>query len=119
MTDDLRRAVGEAAMQAATLFVDKIRAFYDVKEVIAFGSRVRGDNRSDSDFDLAVVLNGDHGDFIDPKLKMADQAFDVLLETGILVQPLPLWMDDLVSESQFPNPSLIRNIADKGIMVGI
>lgn len=55
-----------------------------------FGPRAWGDYRPDSDLDLAVVLNGAHGSFLDTKLDMAGLAFDALLETGLLVQPLPL-----------------------------
>ena len=118
MAVGLRALIGDDAMRATALFVDRVRALYDVREVIAFGSRVRGNNHPDSDFDLAVVLNGpsdgDARDFLGIKLDMADEAFDVLLETGILIQPLPLWKKDFVHPV---NPRLMRNIMDEGIRV--
>jgi hypothetical protein len=67
--------------------------------------RARGDNRADSDLDLAVVLNGERGNFIDTKLDMAGLAFGVLMETGVLVQAFPMWEDDLDHPEQFPNPA--------------
>ena len=83
-----------------------------------FGSRARGDNKPDSDLDLAVVLNGQRGDFLDTKLDMAGIAFDVLMETGVLVQAFPVWEDDLAHPERFPNPGLIQNIAREGIRLG-
>ena len=66
-------------------FLGKLSGTYDVAQAIMFGSRARGDHRQDSNLDLAVVLNGRRGDFIDTKLDMAGIAFDVLMETGVLV----------------------------------
>jgi antitoxin ChpS len=88
---------------------------YDVAEAILFGSPARGDHRTDSDLDLAVGLKGQRGDFINIKLVMAGVAFDVMMETGVLVQPLPLWDDDLAHPERFANPALIRTIAGEGI----
>lgn len=65
-----------------------------------------------------MVLNGARGDFIDTKLDMAGIAFDVLMETGVLVQPFPLWDGDLAHPERFSNPALIRAIAKDGIRLG-
>jgi hypothetical protein len=51
-------------------------------------------------------------------LALADIAFDVMLETGVLVQPLPLWDGDLAHPERFSNPALIRTIATEGVRVG-
>ncbi len=80
-------------------------------------ARARGDHRSDSDLDLAEHHNGKRGDFIDTKLDMAGLAFDVLLETGLLVQPFPLWDGDLHHPEYFANPAVIQAIARDGTMV--
>ena len=90
-------------------------ARYEVAQAILFGSRARGDHRPDSDLDLAVVLKGQRRDFIDTKLDMAGFAFDVLMDTGVLVQPFPLWGDDLLHPERFVNPSVVQNIAAEGI----
>ena len=99
-------------------FVGKLRKTYDVSEAIIFGSRARGDNRPDSDLDLAILLNGKRSNFLDVKLDMAGLAFDVLMETGVLVQALPLWGDDLSHTERFTNPTLMQNIARDGIRFG-
>jgi predicted nucleotidyltransferase len=118
MTTDLANRPEESDRRVVSAFLEKLRSSYDVSEMIMFGSRARGDNRPDSDLDLAVVLNGKRGAFIDTKLDMAGLAFDVLMETGVLVQAFPMWEDDLAHPEQFPNPALIRTIAREGIRLG-
>jgi predicted nucleotidyltransferase len=108
----------EAARHAAAVFVEKLRNTYDVAQVIMFGSRARGDNRPDSDLDLAVVLSGARGDFYDTKLAMASIAFDVMMQTGVLVQAFPLWDGDLAHPEESSNPALIRAIVGQGIRLG-
>jgi len=46
---------------------------------------------------------------------MADEAFDVLLETGIRIQPLPIWEDEWANPEQYANPALLKNIAREGV----
>ncbi len=77
--------------------------------------RARGGHGPDSDLDLAVVLNGPRGDFIDTKLDMVGLAFDVLLQTGLLVQAFPMGDGDLPHPERFPNPALMRTIARQGL----
>lgn len=115
MTTDVAKRPAAGENRAVAAFLAKLRGTYDVSETILFGSRARGDNRPDSDLDLAVVLYGERGDFIDTKLDMAGLAFDVLMETGILVQAFPMWEGDFAHPEQFPNPGLIRTIAREGI----
>jgi predicted nucleotidyltransferase len=100
------------------VFLQKLRGTYDVAEAIMFGSRARGDHRPDSDLDLAIVLGGRRGDLIETKLDMAGIALDVLMETGVLVQPFPLWDGDLAHPERFTNRALIQNISRDGIRVG-
>jgi predicted nucleotidyltransferase len=107
-----------AAHRVAAVFLGRLRGTYAVDQAIMFGSRARGEHRVDSDLDLAVVLYGQRGDFIDTKLDMAGIAFDVLMETGVLVQPFPLWDGDLTHPERFPNPALIQTISEHGIRLG-
>lgn len=118
MTTDQASGPAAGDNRAISAFIEKLRGSYDVSQMIMFGSRARGDNRPDSDLDLAVVLNGKRGDFIDTKLDMAGLAFDVLMETGVLVQAFPMWEDDLAHPEHFSNPALIRTIAREGIRLG-
>jgi predicted nucleotidyltransferase len=104
-----------ASARAASAFLAKLNGTYVVAEAILFGSRARGDHHADSDLDLAIVLQGTCGDFIGVKLDMAGIAFDVMLETGILVQPFPMWDGDLAHPERSSNPIRIRTIAEEGI----
>jgi hypothetical protein len=54
-------------------------------------------------------------DFLAAKLDMADIAFDVLLETGILISPLPVWLDEWAHPEDDSNPDLLHNIARDGV----
>ncbi len=99
----------------ARLFAEKITQQYDTAGIIVFGSRARQTHSSDSDADIAVLLRGKHTRLIPTKLTMADLAFDVLLETGIRIQPLPIWLDEWQTPEHYSNPLLLHNIAKEGI----
>ena len=101
--------------KAVRHFLALIAARYDMAGAIVFGSRARGTHRPDSDADVAVLLNGEHQRFLTIKLAMADMAFDVLLDTGISISPLPVWMDEWQQPERHSNPALLRNIAKDGV----
>jgi hypothetical protein len=48
---------------------------------------------------------------------MADFAFDVLLETGILIQPLPIWEQEWLHPEGYSNPQLLAAIKKEGIQL--
>jgi len=100
---------------AARLFFGRIAGQYDVAGAILFGSRARGTHRPDSDADVAVLLNGAHQPRAAVALAMADLAYDVLVETGIDISPLPVWVDEWERPETFSNPPLLRNIAAEGV----
>lgn len=101
--------------QAARAFLDRISMRYAISEAILFGSRARRTHRPDSDADIAIVIRGPHGKRSTAAIDMAGVAFDVLLETGILVEALPLWEDEIIHPEHFNNPDLIENIRREGI----
>lgn len=101
--------------QAARLFLKRIAGQYDLGGAVLFGSRARSDHRPDSDLDIAVILNGPHGDFLDTKLALADIAYEVLLETGIHIQPMPIWEDQWKNPQTHINPDLLKNIQRDGM----
>ncbi|MEQ9107782.1 MAG: nucleotidyltransferase domain-containing protein [Limnobacter sp.] len=109
------RQIDEHTEQAVLRFVSLLADRYDLAEVIVYGSRARGTHGTASDADVAVLLHGDHQRFLKTKLAMADIAFDVLLETGINISPLPVWLDEWEHPEEYANPALLRNIAREGI----
>jgi predicted nucleotidyltransferase len=104
---------------AATVkaFLEKVTAVFSVRSAILFGSRARGEFMPDSDADVAVLLSGQYGKFMDAKMAMSDMAFDVMLDTGIRVEAIPVWEDEWANPDTYRNPFLLRNIERDGIII--
>lgn len=100
---------------AVRRFADLIAGRYDILGAIVYGSRARGTHRPDSDTDVAVLLAGKPQRFLPTKLAMADVAFDVMLETGIRISPLPVWLHEWEHPDDYSNPELLENIAREGV----
>jgi predicted nucleotidyltransferase len=115
MTLEANAHLDAATTAALRLFAERIGTKYDVAELMLFGSRARGDHARHSDADVAVLLRGSHQRLLPTKLAMADDAFDVLLETGVRIQPLPIWEDEWANPEQHANPALLKNIAREGL----
>lgn len=79
-----------------------------------FGSQARGNAHAGSDTDVAVLLGGAPGDFVATKLALDDVAYDVLLDCGIHIQPLPIWEGEWAHPERYSNPRLLENIAREG-----
>ncbi len=95
----------------------RIAARYDVATALLYGSRARGDNRPDSDADLAVILNGPKRSLSPILTDFAEIEFDTLLETGVIVAPMPIWREDWERPDGFSNPYLLAAIRHDGIVV--
>ena len=101
--------------KATDLFMARISARYDAFGAILFGSRARRTHRPDSDADVAVLLRGARQEFMRAMRDMDDVAFDVLLETGVRVQPLPIWEEDWAAPERSPIPRLLASIVREGV----
>lgn len=100
---------------AVRRFLTLLGSRYSMAGAILYGSRARGTYRPDSDADVVVLLNGAHQRVLTTALAMADVAYDVLLDTGINISPLPVWLDEWEHPETYSNPSLLHNIAREGI----
>jgi predicted nucleotidyltransferase len=110
----------DATAKTAAAFLARVSRVFDVQQAILFGSRAKGTFTNDSDADVAVLLAGNYGQngkFMDIKLAMADLAFDVLLDTGIRIEPLPVWEDEWAQPDSYRNPLLLRNIERDGVLL--
>jgi len=114
-TEGAAGKIDSTTLHAAREFVRRISMEYQVSAAILFGSRARGTHRSDSDADIAVLLRGAHGNFTQTMLGMVDVAFDVLLETNVHIQPLPIWEDQWENSDKHSNPRLLENIRREGV----
>ena len=90
---------------------------FEVIQLVLFGSRARGDYHAESDADVAVILRGEPGDFVETKLAMTGMAYDVLLETGVRIQPFPVWETEWENPASYSNPDILNNIAREGIII--
>jgi putative addiction module CopG family antidote len=111
----VKRALDSETERAAKAFLGRLQGKYPVVEGILYGSRARGDFAPDSDADIAVILKGERGDRVAVSLDMAGVAFDVMMETGVRVQGLPLWAEEVERPERFPNPALIETIMHEGV----
>jgi predicted nucleotidyltransferase len=100
--------------QAARQFLVLASRRFDLAGAIVFGSQARGQARSGSDTDLAVLLKGKPGHRLQVALELSDLAFDMMLETGVLIEALPLWEEEWTRPETFGNPALLENIRREG-----
>lgn len=117
MNDSPPPGVDSATRAALDSFLRQVAERFPLHEAILYGSRARGDARPDSDADVMLLLHGTPEPFMRTKLDMADIAFDAMLDTGIRVQPLPVWGDEWREPDTWSNPELLRNIEQTGIRV--
>ncbi len=115
VTASARPALDSETERAARSFLRHLEGRYPVREAILFGSRARNTHTSESDADIAIVLDGEHGGRSAAVRDMAGIAFDVMMETGVMVQALPLWRDEIERPETFSNPALIKNILREGV----
>ena len=102
-------------LTAKRAFTERIAQAYPTQKAILFGSRARGTEHDESDADVAIILSGAVGSFIKTKMAMNDIAYDILLDTGIRIQPLPVWEAEWAHPENYSNPHLLFNIARGGI----
>jgi len=98
-------------LHATRAFAARIASVYPTQSIMLFGSRAHGTAHAESDADVAVVLKGATGHFVHTKMAMND----ILLDTGIRIQPLPVWESEWAHPETYSNPHLLHNIARDGI----
>ena len=114
-TPDQARTIDAATLAALRAFVQKVSIRDDFARAILFGSRARRSHHPESDADVAVLLSGNPGKFVQTKLELDDLAYEILLETGMRIQPLPVWQSEWEHPENYSNPHLIKNIVREGV----
>jgi len=74
-------------------FLARIPADIRVDRAILFGSRARGEHGPDSDADVALILH-ERGNDGETLMMLAGLAYYAYLDTGIMVQPAPIAIED-------------------------
>ncbi len=114
---DKPKVIDPATRRSIEMYLDRIADDYPIEEVWLYGSRARGDAKPDSDADLAIVLSGPKQRTMTVALKMNDPAYDVMLETGLIISAYPIWHEDWIDPEKHSNPWLIANIKREGIVL--
>jgi predicted nucleotidyltransferase len=96
------------------LIRQKINEIDNTAEVILYGSRARGDNRRDSDWDVMILLKRKYVD------KKVEQTFrhnllDIELEIGVPVSVFVYSKSDW--EGKYSITPLFRSIKKEGILI--
>ena len=107
---------------AVRTFLARLPAELRLQYAILYGSRARGEDRPDSDADLALILAEGEGEGDgegDWQLvgSLAELAYDVFLERGVLIQPVPISLSHWLNPERFPRPAFLRNVARDGIVL--
>jgi len=102
---------------AVRRFLALIADRLEVVGAILYGSRAKGTHREDSDADVALLLKGGKPDRYQAALDMAPSITRVVLETRILISPLPIWLHEWEQPENFSNPDLLYNINTEGVKI--
>ena len=85
-----------------------------IEEIYLFGSRAKGEERPDSDYDLLIIVNQPDKEF---REKVYEIVLDVLLETGKLLSLKILSSEEFRKLSRLRTP-FIENVLKEGIKIG-
>ena len=96
-------------------FLARIPADIRLDRAILFGSRARR-APPDSDADVALILH-ERGDDGKALMMLAELAYYAYLDTGIMVQPVPIAIEDWLNPEAFPRPGFLRNVEREGIVL--
>jgi predicted nucleotidyltransferase len=97
-------------------FLGRIPADIRLDRAILFGSRARGEHRPDSDADLALILH-ERGNDGRTLMMLAELAYYVFLDTGIMIQPITIDVEDWLNPDDFIRPGFLRTVDREGIVM--
>jgi antitoxin ChpS len=100
--------------KAVRAFLRRLPADLRPERVILYGSRARGDHGKESDADVALILSEGADDWR-VLWTLGGVAYDVFIDTGILIQPVPISSREWANPERYPRPSFLRNVAREGI----
>jgi len=101
--------------QAVEEFKDRLLAALpdQVRDIILFGSKARGDGYPESDIDLLVVLENPTKEQTDT---VGDIMFDILFNRGVELSAITFSREEAMQQRELGTP-LIRNVAEEGIVI--
>ncbi len=90
------------------------RKEFPESEIILYGSRARGDNQNDSDWDLLVLIDAPEVSFNREK-KIIDDFYELEVDVGEAFSPLIYRKSDW--EERYVHTPLFENINKEGIQI--
>jgi len=87
-----------------------------LRSLYLFGSRARGSHRPDSDADVAVFLD-QVTDPIGEQFDLIDESYDILLDTGVHIQPWVFDHASLEDPEHYRAPHLVTTIRREGVQL--
>ena len=90
------------------------RKEFPESEIILYGSRARGDNQKDSDWDLLVLIDAPEVSFNREK-KIIDDFYELEVDVGEAFSPLIYRKSDW--EERYVHTPLFENINKEGIQI--
>src|SRR5690554_3264271 len=90
------------------------RKEFPESEIILYGSRARGDNQNDSDWDLLVLIDAPEISFNQEK-KIIDDFYELEVDVGEAFSPLIYRKSDW--EERYVHTPLFENINKEGIQI--
>jgi predicted nucleotidyltransferase len=97
-------------------FLGRIPADIRLDRAILFGSRARGEHKPYSDADLALILH-ERGNDGRTLMMLAELAYYVFLDTGIMIQPITIDVEDWLNPDDFIRPGFLRTVDREGIVM--
>ena len=93
---------------------EKVNELDNKAEVILYGSRARGDNKKDSDWDVMILLDQEN---VDKTIEQTfrHHLFDLELEIGLLIQVYVYSKQDW--EGKYSITPLYKSIKKDGILI--
>lgn len=119
MTETKTRSLTEVLrpeeVQAVEEFKEKLLAALpdQVRDIILFGSKARGDGHPESDVDLLVVLENPTKEQTD---RVGDIMFDILFDRGVELSAITFSREEVMQKRELGTP-LMRNVAEEGIII--
>lgn len=93
-------------------YVAAVRAHYGERlhDILVFGSRARGDNKPDSDVDLAVIFTDEGWDYWRRKFDLIDMGWDAYIEQGLDIEPWPVSREKWEHHERNPNSAFVSRV---------
>lgn len=92
---------------------DYINALDPTADVILYGSRARGDERSDSDWDILILT--DYAADLLTERKFRDKLYDLELETGEALSVFVYSKDDWQTKQNIS--PFFQNVSQEGVRI--